>query len=58
MQILVVGVGNVGMSLVGQLSKEQHNITVVDTNSDNVEFAVNNFDVMGLVGNGASYQMM
>ena len=57
MQIIVVGCGNVGTTLVEQLSKEDHNITVIDQNGDNVQYAVNTFDVMGIVGNGASYEI-
>ncbi|MEY8516640.1 Trk system potassium transporter TrkA [Lachnospiraceae bacterium 29-84] len=55
MQIIIVGCGNVGITLTEQLSKEGHNITVVDTNGTRVEAVANQFDVMGVVGNGASF---
>lgn len=55
MQIIVVGCGNVGTTLTEQLSKEGHNITVVDTDSLKAESVANRFDVMGVVGNGASF---
>ncbi len=58
MQIIVVGCGNVGQTLVQQLSKEGHNITVIEEKSSVVKNVVNNFDVMGIVGNGASYSIM
>ncbi len=58
MQIIIVGCGNVGMTLAEQLSKEGHNITIIEQKSTVVENAVNSFDVMGIVGNGASYSMM
>ena len=58
MQIIVVGCGNVGHTLTQQLSKEGHNITVIEEKSSVVQSAVNNLDVMGIVGNGASYSIM
>lgn len=57
MQIIIVGCGNVGATLAGQLSKEGHNITIIDTKSDVVNDVSNNFDIMGIVGNGASYSI-
>ena len=58
MQIIIVGCGNVGFALTQQLSKEGHNITVIEENSSVVQSVVNNLDVMGIVGNGASYSIM
>ena len=58
MRIIVVGCGNVGLTLTEQLSKEGHNITVIEEQSSVVQTAVNNLDVMGIVGNGASYSIM
>ena len=58
MQIIVVGCGNVGLTLTQQLSKEGHNITVIEEKSSVVQSVVNNLDVMGIVGNGASYSIM
>ena len=57
MQIIIVGCGNVGATLTEELSKEGHNITVVDVNSQKVEKVANRFDVMGIVGNGASFMV-
>ena len=51
MQIIIVGCGNVGVTLAEQLSTEGHNITVIDLNSDVVQNVSNNFDIMGIVGN-------
>lgn len=55
MQIIIVGCGNVGSTLTEQLSKEGHNIAVIDTDSRKAEAVANNFDVLGVVGNGASF---
>lgn len=55
MNIIVVGCGNVGKKIVEMLCHEkEHNITVVDTRSAAINTLVNQFDVMGVVGNGAS----
>lgn len=58
MQIIVVGCGNVGYTLTQQLGKEGHDITIIEEKSSVVQGAVNNLDVMGIVGNGASYSIM
>ncbi|MDD3251517.1 MAG: Trk system potassium transporter TrkA [Lachnospiraceae bacterium] len=55
MQIIVVGCGKVGRTIIEQLSMENHDVTVIDTNSSVIHDVTNNFDVMGVVGNGASY---
>ena len=57
LSIIVVGCGKVGMALVEQLSKEGHDITIIDTNREKVQIIANQYDVMGLAGNGASYSV-
>lgn len=53
MNIIIVGCGKVGNKLIEQLSKEEeHDITLIDINSDVVQKAVNEYDVMGVVGSG------
>ncbi len=54
MNIIIVGLGNVGKALVADLSKEEHDIFVVDKHQSVVENVVNTYDVSGVVGNGAS----
>ena len=58
MKIIVVGCGNVGYTLAEQLSKENHDITVVDTREKMVESVTNNCDVMGVIGNGTSLKVL
>ncbi|MCR4686019.1 MAG: Trk system potassium transporter TrkA [Lachnospiraceae bacterium] len=58
MRIIVVGCGNVGSDLVDNLCKEGHDITVIDENEEEVNDLVNNLDVMGIVGNGASMSIL
>ena len=55
LKIIIVGCGKVGANLVAQLSKEGHNITVIDKKAEKIQDITNTYDVMGLVGNGASY---
>ncbi|MGM9552403.1 MAG: Trk system potassium transporter TrkA [Clostridia bacterium] len=56
MKIIIVGGGKVGITLAEQLCLEGHNITLLDTNADVIERAVNNFDIQGIVGSGTSYK--
>ncbi len=58
MKIIIVGCGNVGATLAEQLSKEGHDITVVDTRVQLVESISNSFDLLGIVGNGASLNVL
>ncbi|GHU42359.1 potassium transporter peripheral membrane protein [Clostridia bacterium] len=57
MQIVIAGCGTVGGTLTEQLSREGHDITVIDSNAKNLERVVNLYDVMGVVGNAASSQV-
>ena len=57
MRIIIVGCGKVGTTITEQLSMEGHDIAVIDVNSGVIHDITNNFDVMGVVGNGASYSV-
>jgi len=57
MKIIIVGCGKIGLSIIKQLIIEKHDITVIDKNPDVINDVTNNYDVMGLVGNGASYSV-
>ena len=54
MNIIIVGDGKVGFALAEHLSKEAHNITVIDTNDDALRRASESLDVLCIKGNGAS----
>lgn len=58
MQIIVVGCDKVGRSIVAQLSKEDNNVTVIDTNAQIIRNISTNYDVMGIVGNGSSFTIL
>ena len=58
MQIIIVGCGKVGYTLVEQLSGEAHNIVVVDIKEDRVRSITDELDAMGVIGNGTSFQTL
>ena len=55
MKIIIVGAGKVGTNLIKLLADENHDITVIDSDSKLVNSVVNDFDVIGFCGNGASF---
>ncbi len=55
MNIIIVGCGKVGISLAERLCAEGHDLIMVDISAKKVEEASNRFDIMGIVGNGASF---
>lgn len=56
--IIIVGCGKVGAALTEELSEEGHNITLIDIDESRVNKLTDSFDVMGVVGNGASYSVL
>ena len=58
MKIIVLGAGKVGKTLIKHMSNEDHDIIVVDQNAMKVEEVVNQYDVIGVVGNGGSYDIL
>lgn len=57
MNIIIVGGGMVGENLVAQLNEEDNNITVIDQDPDIVNKLTTRYDVMGVIGNGATHQI-
>lgn len=58
LKIIIVGCGKVGETLVEQLSKEGHDIIIVDKDAERIQEIANYYDIMGLAGNGASYSVL
>ena len=58
MNIIIVGCGKVGRTLTKHLNDEKHNIAVIDTDSHAVSDLANAYDVLGVVGNGASNSVL
>lgn len=58
MKILIVGSGQVGYFLCDRLSCEGHEVTLVDRDEETVERAQDRLNVLGIVGNGASAEVL
>ena len=58
MNIIVLGAGKVGKTLIKHMSNEDHDIIVIDHDAQKVEDVVNLYDVIGVVGNGGSYDIL
>ena len=58
LKIIIVGAGNVGSTLVEQLAHEGHDITIIDIVARKIQAITDNYDVMGIIGNGASYSVL
>ena len=58
MKLVIVGAGKIGATLVEKLSKEEHDIVIVDKDAKIVEQVVNRYDVMGVCGGGADRMIL
>lgn len=58
MKILIIGCGKVGRTLTEQLSREGHDIVVIDHKPNVVNDITDSFDVLGVIGNGTSYHIL
>lgn len=58
MKIVIIGCGKVGTSIARELNAEGHDITVVDNNRKAVARLSETLDVMGVEGNGATYEAL
>lgn len=57
LNIIIIGCGKVGATLLEKLSYEGHDITIIDQNPKKVQEFTSLYDAMGVVGNGASYSV-
>lgn len=53
-----MGCGKVGSALASKLSDEGHNITIIDTNANKIQRITEELDVMGIIGNGSSINVL
>ena len=58
MKIIIVGCGKVGVSIATELNLEGHDITVIDVNKNKVQEISDTLDIMGIEGNGATYEVL
>jgi trk system potassium uptake protein TrkA len=54
MRVVIVGAGKLGYSLAEYLTKEQHEVVVVESDESHREIIKNNLDILTIAGNGAS----
>ena len=58
MRIVIVGDGKVGVTLTQRLSSEGHDLVIIDRNPSVVGKSVTRYDVIGILGNGASLKTL
>jgi len=58
MNIVIVGAGDVGRYIAAMLSKEEHNVILIDKNSKILEEAGFNLDVATRLGSGTDWQLL
>ena len=58
MKIVVIGCGVIGSAVIRELCTEGHDIVAIEENRDILEKAINNFDIAGIEGNGASLEIL
>lgn len=58
MRIVILGAGKVGFTLCAQLAEEDHDVLVIDREADKIERLVDRYDVLGITGNGATFQIL
>ncbi|MBQ8600027.1 MAG: Trk system potassium transporter TrkA [Clostridia bacterium] len=54
MKIIIIGLGTIGKTILKNLSGEKHTIVIIDENKSKIESLIEKYDVLGIVGNGAS----
>ncbi len=58
MNIIIIGVGTVGRTVLASLSAEEHTVTIVDEDQEKVAGLIEKYDVFGVVGNGACMDIL
>ena len=58
MNIIIVGDGKVGYTLADQLSREGHDITIIDKNKQALRKASETLDVLCIMGSGANLRTL
>ena len=55
MKIVIVGDGKIGATLAEQLSREGHEITIIDRSGEPLQRTAEDLDLLTVEGNGAAY---
>ena len=57
MKIVIIGLGTIGRTILKNLSADDHRITIIDEDKEKIETLIERYDVSGVVGNGACYDI-
>lgn len=58
MNITIIGAGSIGLLLAERLSKDNHNITIIEKNTAIANYTAERVDALVIEGNGTDYQTM
>lgn len=58
MNIIIVGCGKIGKSIIASLTAEGHDITVIEQDPDVLSEVTNIYDVIGICGSGVDYETL
>lgn len=58
MKILIIGAGDVGFSLAERLSRDNHDVTIIERKQEKANLLDEKLDVLVLTGNGASARLL
>lgn len=58
MNILIAGCGKIGITILADMVKEGHNVTIMDTNQSVLTSLTDIYDIMSLCGNGVNCEML
>ncbi len=58
MNIVIAGCGNVGYNLAEILRNENHEVTLIDTDSERLKYVVDTLDVRGVADDVAKYEVL
>ncbi|MCB0338682.1 MAG: Trk system potassium transporter TrkA [Bdellovibrionales bacterium] len=58
MRFVVIGAGNVGVSLTEKLAVNQHDVVLIDDNEEKLNAVVSSMDCQGVLGNGCSPEVL
>ena len=57
MKIVIIGLGTIGHTVLKNLSEKNHSITIIDESKELIEYLIEQYDVQGVIGNGASLEI-
>ncbi|MDY2593476.1 MAG: NAD-binding protein, partial [Oliverpabstia sp.] len=53
MKIIIIGCGKVGFALAEELTREEHDVTVIDASAQRLQEVAEDLDALQIVGNGS-----